>query len=208
MPYSLSIASVIEKNKLASSVAFLPLLQINVYDPENGGFVEQIRLVRNNEPITFKGLEYQPVMFDIEFGSENGAQYNVELSITDMTKVVQRKMDEYGGGIGFTVTLMIVNSERLNEREEIAEYFEVVGASTDRFRASFTLGAENILAKSFPRRKQTRDFCQWRYKDPNTCRYTGAMPTCDLTLQGPNGCGAHNNSLNFGGFPGIVIRQI
>jgi hypothetical protein len=32
---------------------------------------------------------------------------------------------------------------------------------------------------------------------------TGIMPSCDLSLQGPNGCAAHNNTQNFGGFPGL-----
>jgi phage-related protein len=34
-----------------------------------------------------------------------------------------------------------------------------------------------------------------------------SLPTCDFTLFGPNGCAAHNNTLNFGGYPSIPRAQ-
>lgn len=204
----LSIAAVIEKNKIASSVAFIPLIDVNVYEPSTGAFVETLRGARNSEAVTFRGNVYAPVQFDLSFGSESGSQTTVELTIKDLSMTLQRYMELYGGGVGFGVTLHIVASDSLDKDSEISEFFEVIGASVDRITCTFQLGAENVLANSFPRRKQTRDFCQWRYKDPSTCRYSGTLPSCDLTLQGPNGCNAHNNTINFGGFPGIVIRQV
>jgi phage-related protein len=62
----------------------------------------------------------------------------------------------------------------------------------------------------FPRRRQARDFCQWRFRDPNTCAYDGPAPSCDYTLQGPNGCSAKGRrndgqwqTIMFGAYPGI-----
>ncbi len=46
------------------------------------------------------------------------------------------------------------------------------------------------------------NFCIWKYKSTQ-CGYTGALATCTRTLDGTNGCEAHNNQVRFGGFPGI-----
>ena len=96
----------------------------------------------------------------------------------------------------------VVNAGALTQGPEITEYFEVITASAENFRCSFGLGADSEVMKTFPRRRQTKDFCQWRYKGKQ-CGYTGALATCDLTLQGPNGCAAHNNTIRFGGYPGL-----
>jgi hypothetical protein len=45
------------------------------------------------------------------------------------------------------------------------------------------------------------DLCGYIYKDPATCQYVGAVPTCDRTRNGANGCNpAHANQSHFGGF--------
>lgn len=82
------------------------------------------------------------------------------------------------------------------------EYFKVVGAAVKGNVVTWTLGDDNPLASPFPRRRQLMDRCSWRYKSGN-CGYVGAMSSCDLTLNGSNGCAAHDNDLRFGGFPGI-----
>lgn len=203
MPKSLSIASVIEKNRLSSDVPFLVCIDIQVIDPITSAFVEMLHLVRNSENITFNGFEYQALMFDINLKSEAGSQSPVSLTVTDYTKALQGRMQAYGGGVGFKVTVMVVNAGALNQPPEVIEDFEVVGASASDYVSTFDLGVESALSKTFPRRRQTRDFCQWRYKDPNTCGYTGALPKCDLSLQGTNGCAAHTNTIRFGAYPGI-----
>lgn len=203
MPKALSVASIIEKNKLSSDVPFLVCLDIRVIDPVTSATVETLNLVRNSEDITYNGILYKAIMFDIELKAESGAQAAVTLTVTDYTKAIQGRMEAYGGGVGFLVAVIVVNGGALDQPPEIIEDFEVTGASAANYVATFELGVENALARYFPRRKQTRDFCQWRYKDPNTCGYTGGMPTCDLTLQGTNGCAAHGNTKRFGAYPGL-----
>lgn len=208
MSKSLSIANVIEKNRIASATPFLILIDVGVIDPNTGTLIETLRLVRNNEDIVFQGNTYTAANFDLELKAESGAQHNLTLSVRDLTLTVQARMQAYGGGIGFTVTLMVVNAGNLAQPAEIVEYFEIIGASADAstYTASFTLGTENSVMQSFPRRKQTVDFCQWRYKGAE-CGYSGFMPTCDLSLQGPNGCAVHGNTVRFGGFPGLSSRN-
>lgn len=203
MSRSLSIATVLEKNKLSSDTPFIVCLDIKVIDPPTGALVETLHVVRNTEAVEFNGQVYEPTAFDVELKAESGQQPTVNLTIKDYSKAIQGRMQAYGGGIGFGVTLFVVNADALDAPPEVVEYFEVVGAQAANYDVTFQLGADSLMAVVFPRRRQTRDFCQWRYKDVDTCAYSGGLPTCDLTLNGPNGCSAHNNVINFGGFPGI-----
>lgn len=203
MSKSLSVANVIEKNRISSEVPYLALLDIEVVDPNLGVVMETLHIVRNSEDITFNGVLYTALQFEFDLKSEAGAQPTVSVVIHDLTRAIQGRMQQYGGGIGFNVTIMVVNGSQLDKPADVVEYFQIVGASAQNYVVTFQLGAENALMYTFPRRKQTKDFCQWRYKDPDTCGYSGDLPSCDLTLQGPNGCAAHHNTINFGAFPTI-----
>lgn len=207
MSKNLSVASIIEKNRLSSDVPYLVLLDIDVVNPDTGAAIETMRIVRNTEAITYRGQPYQPANFDIELKQEAGTQQSVRLSIRDYSQAVQGRMEAYGGGVGFKVTVMVVNGGALDMPPDVSEFFEVISAEAANYVCQFTLGAENALTRTFPRRRQTRDFCQWRYKGPE-CGYTGALPSCDLTLRGPNGCNAHGNTVRFGAFPGIQNRDV
>lgn len=200
---SLSLASVIEANRLSSDTPFLILLDLEIVNPNTGVVVIVEHIARNDEDVVFNGVTYSKANFDITITQEVQKQSEVQIVVQDMTQKIQSYMEEYGGGIGSNVTMYIVAANALDKPADIEEYFQIVGASASEYVQTFTLGAENLLRRTFPRRRQTRDFCQYRYKDPNTCRYSGSMPSCDLTLQGPNGCQAHGNSINFGAFPGI-----
>lgn len=200
---ALSVASIIEKNKLASDTPFLLLLDIEVVNPDTRVVEEVVHYVNNTETVSFNGNVYDPASFELDFKQEAGAPAQVTVKIKDFTRQLQARMQEYGGGIGFNVTMIVLNAGNLTQPPEVIEYFQVTNANVDQYIVTFMLGVENALNFTFPRRRQLRDFCSWRYKDADTCKYSGALPTCDLTLQGPNGCAAHNNSVNFGGFPGI-----
>jgi len=83
----------------------------------------------------------------------------------------------------------------------------------------------NIVGIQLPQCSYTRDFCRFMFKsdecswsesdqgfyerlDPNDDRlYDYPLVTadsCDHTLNGPNGCCAHNNRIRFGGFPTLT----
>lgn len=203
---SLSIATVLEKNKVDSNIPFLLCLDVVVVDPVTQADVETIRLVKNVENITWNGNVYTAAQFDIDLKEEMGSQPQVTLGVTDYSKALMQKLETYGGGVGFRVTVSVVHGNSLTLptlKPEVQFFFEVTGASASEYVATFTLGAENPLTKLFPRRIQAKNFCAWRYKDPTTCRYAGGLTGCDLTLNGPNGCKAHSNEANFGAFPGI-----
>lgn len=203
MSRALSVASVLEKSKLVSNVPFLVLLDIEVIDPESGESVEHIYLANDSEEFIYQGHVYQPFVFDIGLKQESGAQPTITLTFNDLSNTIQAKMQQYRGGVGFQVAVMVVNTGNKDQPPEVVEQFEVVGASSANYQVTFQLGAESALAKPFPRRRQMRDFCAWRFKDGN-CKYAGEATTCDRTLNGANGCAVKVNTINFGGYPGIT----
>lgn len=203
MPKSLSVITAIEANRLSSEVPFLCLLDVRVINPDTGGEVVTLRIARSPEPVTYLGQLYSPGIFEISLKQEAGKAAEVSLSVNDYTQTLQAYMELYGGGVGSEITFTVVNADRLDEdKPEAQEVFQIIGASSSDYGQEFTLGADSFLMKNFPRRRQTKDFCQHQYKGAS-CKYAGPLPSCDLTLQGPNGCAAHSNTINFGGFPGI-----
>ena len=202
MSKPLSVITSIEKGNIGSNEPFLVCLDIEVVDPATLLLVETLHLVRNTEDITFNGFTYTAAAFDISFKSESGSMPQVSLTIKDYTRAIQARMQAYNGGMGFRVNLIVVNAGDLSQPPEIIEHFEVTNATASDYVSQFTLGAENALASPFPKRKQTKRFCQWRYKGIE-CKYVGPLTSCDLTLQGTNGCSVHSNTLNYGAFPGL-----
>lgn len=203
---SISLATALEKSKLASDIPFLVCLDVAVIDPTTRATVETLRIVKNTEDITWNGNVYTAAAFDLELKEESGSQPEITLTVTDYTKTIMQRLEAYGGGVGFGVVVSIVRGDTntmASDAPEIQAFFEITGTSAQDYVISFQLGASNPLAKIFPRRVQTKNFCTWRYKDPTTCKYAGAMGSCDLTLNGPNGCKQHANAINYGGFPGI-----
>lgn len=205
---NLSIASVIDKNLVASDRAWLIALRIHVRNPVTGVVDEVIRVVNNTEDITIGAEEFVAFAFELQADIAENEMPKVSVTIHDMSGLVLERADNYNGGVGFRIDMLIIqppDGATYVEEPDLTEVFTVTGASAQGFALSWTLGAEEFLAIPFPRRKQYRDRCSFRYKSVE-CGYAGALPTCDLTLGGPNGCRVHDNAVNFGGCPGILKR--
>lgn len=202
---ALSVATVIEKNRVASSTPFLVLAQIEVLNANTQTYVETIRIVNNPENVTWRGDVYTAWPFSVELRQESGTVPSISLSGHDYQNTIGAKLQEYGGAVGSRVTISVVNYGNFSQAPEVQEIFEIVTASVNNWSVTISLGAESALTRRFPGNVQMRDRCRWRYKGAE-CGYTGGMPTCDLSLQGANGCAAHGNEANFGGYPGLVSR--
>lgn len=202
MAKSFSLSTIAEKNSVASSTPFLILLDIEFVDHISGNIVDTEKVVRNNEDVVFNGQTYTALPFELTLKHKSGEIPDLSISFEDHAKLLDNYMRLYSGCVGSNVNITLVNADRLNEPPEHVEYFKVVGANTNNYSVTWKLGAENPLASAFPRRRQMRDRCAWRYKS-SECGYVGAITTCDQSLTGANGCEVHANSINFGGFPGI-----
>ncbi len=202
MPQSFSVINAVEKNKIASANSWIVLLEIQFVDTSTGQVAETKYVANNNEDLTYDSNVYVAFPFDIKLKQEAGGVPEITLTAQDFQKVLLSKMNKYSGASGSIVIMRIVNSDNLTAEPELEENFEVLDSSANDYVIAFKLGAENILTRRFPNSVQMRDRCRWRYKSDD-CGYVGAEASCDLTLQGANGCSFHSNSPNFGGFPGL-----
>lgn len=201
MSRHLSVATVIEKNKIASDKAFVVLLEIDIYD-EQGTFVEVLRIARNPEDVTYRTFVYKAANFSFDLKLETDSEPSLDIQADDPSGFLREKMELYGGGLGFECRLLVVNTGNMNQSPEIEEEFEVVGASAENYTISFSLGVTNTLSVRFPRRTQMRDQCPLRFKG-TLCKYAGPDATCSYTYDGVNGCRSKGNQVNFGGFRGL-----
>lgn len=204
---AISVATIIEKNQISSGVAFIVLARVEIFDSVTQTYPETVYVANNAENVVFEGETYVAFPFNVDLKYEAGSIPQISLTAKDYQKVLLAKLDLYSGAIGSRVTITVVNTGNLSQGSEVEEIFEVIGSGANDWSITLQLGAESAIAKNFPTRTQMRDRCSWRYKGPE-CTYSGAMPTCDLSLQGTNGCAAHSNSENFGGFPSLVNRGI
>lgn len=205
MPKHMSIATVIDKNRIASTNSFITLAEIEVVNVDTGELEETIYLANNNEDIDYQGNTYTATSFDFEITETAEGVPDLNVVFKDPTGGVMQKAETHNGGVGWKVRFKIVNSGNLAQPAEIEEFVYIIGAKANDYSIEFTLGARNPLAQTFPRRIQWRDRCPWIFKS-NECGYSGPVSTCDYTLQGPNGCAAKSNQKRFGGFPGIRPR--
>lgn len=207
MSNSLSIATAIEKSKVASTTPFVALAEIQLMNTPTQQFVDTVFVANNDEEIVYQGETYVAFPFNLNLKQEAGATPEITLTATDLNRVLATKLEQYGGASGSLVIMRIVNTANLAQAAELEEIFEVLETAEANYQITAKMGIESALRRTFPRRTQMRDRCSWRYRSAE-CGYTGPMPTCDLSLQGPNGCAAHANAINFGGYPGLISRGV
>ena len=205
MPKHLSLGTVIEKNRIASADTFILLAEIEVSDEITGAYVETIYLVNNNEDVTHQSNVYTATGFVFDSHETADGIPDVSVYFQDPTQSVMAKCEQYSGGVGWKVIFKLVNSGDIEADPEIVEMVYVIAAKASNYSVEFQLGARNPLSQRFPRGTQWRDKCRWIFKGKE-CGYVGAAAFCDYTLQGPDGCSVHGNTLRYGALPGIRPR--
>ena len=204
VPNSISVAAALQKNRLASSDAWLPLVKITW--PDNS----VLRLVRNVDDVVFDCGDgagpqtYTAFAWDFAELTEtaDGSIPQWAVKVSNVNNAIESLLQVYGGGVGGNITVYVVQASRLLREPDLELDFDIVGCSADSKWVTFNLGAESPFRIQFGRHNYTADACVWRYKGPQ-CGYTGDLPTCSYQMNGVNGCRAHNNQLRFGAFPGI-----
>lgn len=203
MPRHLSVLSAIDKSNLDSGTAYVAILHIQVISPTTKQVVDDLYVCANNEDIVYQGNTYVATVLELSFSEEAGEIGGATVGINDFNRYIRQQEEAIGGSIGSTVNLKIINTSDLTQPPEFDADYQVTGSTAKDWKITWQLGSENALSLPFPKGRQYKDRCRFKYKDANTCGYTGSMPSCSLSLDGPNGCAAHNNTINFGGFPGI-----
>lgn len=194
---NLTVAGVLEKNKIASDGVWLLLLEVAVPNSD-----EPLRLVRNSEDIVWNGHTWNAFNFTIDEIKEDskGTPPSVPLQISNVTQIIQAYVEEHNGLTGATVILRVVHSQHLdNVLPEVEEFFTVQATTCDSKWVTFYLGCDISTQLRFPFRRVLKSFCAWRdqYKGIE-CGYAGSLPPCDGTLQS---CRDRGNSVRYGGEP-------
>lgn len=203
-----TIASAINKAEINSGIASIIGAVLEVKDPNTGLVIETVRVVKNSEDLVIAGNLYTAMQFDFKLKESDSEPPQLNVTLFDPYQVFNDILERTRGLAGASARLFIVNADELDV-EPLSYRFDVKTASakSDDYTVSIVLGTENPLTVPFPARRQTKLRCQWRYKSPE-CGYTGALPKCDLSLNGENGCREHENEMNFGGFPTIQALNI
>lgn len=214
MPLNLKLATVLEANKLRSPNAWPVLLEFSI-DPENTPD-QVVRVCDNNEDIIFQGNTFIAFSFQIdsiEYKSQ-GELPSITLRVSNIQRAVQSVVDKYDGGTDSKCRLIALNMADLTGEPEVDVEFQVQDVQADEQWVSFQLGAPNPQRLPFPRSSYMNDHCDKDFNSPTmqaildprgvACAYEGPIQTCSHKLEGGNGCRAHNNILNFGGYPGVA----
>jgi len=204
MPTHISIATALDKNKLASATVYLMLMEVDVRN-STGAVVTTIYATNNTEAYVFGGVTYQNIPFEVTLTQEKDTLPTAQLTVYDLAQVFQAQLQAYGTVLDWPVRIKVINTSGSAATVDMQQNFSLTSAvaKDDTYNITFTLSGENPLTLRWPPRDQFRNRCFWVYKSTQ-CGYTGSMAACDFTIDGTIGCRAHANTLNFGGFPGIT----
>lgn len=196
---SISAVSRAEKNKLSTDSVFLIMLEIQL--------PSVVRLVYNNENITWKGNVWQSFPMKLGEANEesNGSDPNLSVQVDNVAQGMTYYVEDAKGAVGTPVILRVVNSENLpNGEADLEEYYVVTECKVNEQWVTFTLGNEYSARTRRPLYRYMKNNCPFAYKGLR-CGYSGGIASCQHTLQD---CRNHGNSERFGGFPGIDQKGV
>jgi lambda family phage minor tail protein L len=191
----------IEKNKLTSTSSWLLLLDVTL----TSGVV--LNLVRNVIDIEWNGTTYSRFPFDIDSVSDSGKGElpTLQLTLSNVTRIIQAYLEPLDGAVGSTVDIHVVNSDYLSEDTSSLDMsFVVISVIMSASKAVFTLGAPSPFRRRFPLIRYIAGHCNWIFKGAE-CAYSGSSATCNKTFEY---CTTLGNTKRFGGFPGLKSNAI
>lgn len=195
---SLVAVAALEKNKIATTNAFLILIEVQFEGAT-------IRVVNNTEDIEWPAGSGQIwTAFPFRLGDltedSRGEFPSWQLKISNVSKTMSRYLEQYKGGTDVKVVLRVVMSEHLDLAEPVMyETFSVEDTGQDAIWAMFNLGPAFSTKRRFPPETYRKNFCQFKFKGIR-CGYNGSAAECNKTLKR---CRELGNSVRFGGEPGI-----
>lgn len=207
-----------KKNRVSSTTGWIWLMELNV-DGANA-----FRIACNYDAsVTFNGYTWTPYEVSIsdQRDDADGRINEVDVSIANVG-LLAMDYAELGNIFNNACKLILVHEESLADpTAKLESRVRVQGISGDQMTATLTLGLESPMGLPFPLERFFRTRCRFlpEYGSATSrCGYdktlSGALPTCDGTIDGSNGCRVHGQNestygrpimhpANFGGFPGI-----
>jgi len=204
------------KNALATGSRLVWLYEIEVptSTPTRYRFCAQM------EAVTFRGNEYSPfpITHDTMKEGADGDLPSLSLTVSNVSREIIGTLESYNGLIGQRVKIMLV---LMPENQDMAPQdplkailewdFKITSMAATAEGASAQLGDISLYEVNVPASRMSKRYCRFQYRDSG-CGYMGERPSCDKSLDGPDGCKAHSfdspaHPDRFGGFPGIPIKK-
>jgi phage-related protein len=202
MSEQLTSAAIGQLNKLAQPIPYVFLCELHVpTDP-----VTLFRLNNSTHPVVFgvddegTPLTYYPFNFEVAGlrRSADGAQFNMVVTFTNVTRELQVAVENYDGLLGQDARVMLVNRALLQQPAPMLEVLgEIINYHTTAETISFEIGRQNLYGTNFPSLRISPVHCWHKYGGPG-CGYDttapGALQTCSKLQEGPDGCREHGDA--------------
>ena len=188
---------------------------------------QHFRFVRDFNPFTFDSgdgngpQEYTPFSFEMsdQVVSSNASVPSSELKASNTLRALQGVLEQAGGVVGANLFYYEVSVTNPAGEPDLYRAYTVQGTTSDAKLVTFKLGASSPIRRLFPISLYRPNYCAHTYNSPALqaataaaiaagtplldppgvqCGYLGPLPTCSLSIDGPNGCQAH--------FPDMVLR--
>lgn len=203
MPTTVTGALVEEAMKLHTGASWVELWEIrtSTADPTDAYLI-----CAHPTAITFGGQTYEP--FPIERSEETanlkGDIPELALTVSNIDRAIQTRIDA-GEILGCIAVRRLINTSTIGTAANVVRIdYTVLSADCSDTAAVFRLGIANPVNRDFPGRRYQRNRCDHDYGGA-ACGYdttrAGAIPDCDRTLLGANGCILHGDDEETAGLP-------
>lgn len=171
-----------------------------------------MRLARNTVDLTFLSETWRAFPFEVGDikESSDGELTTMTLTVADVDGGIAKIVRQNDGLSDAEVVvyrvpaaLFLMPTDGGGRRNYLAWLTTVAGVAFTRESVALQLSGASLMRFGAPVEKISRAACPYRFKDPDTCQYSGAGSSCDKTLDGTLGCLSYNNVVNYGGEPGI-----
>jgi hypothetical protein len=195
-PYS-GADPIFEKNRLFSAGTILTLLEVTI-----PGVTDPIRLVRNNQDITWNSHTWRAFPFilgDISANS-NGEISPFNIQVSNVTREIQTILEDTDGADGLSIKVMLIHTDHMEPAEPLWQAtYANQQPSYDRQWVTFSCGLRYPASSRRPLFKYLKYTCPFVYGDIR-CAVSSATkttyPTCAKTLPA---CKERSNETRFGG---------
>ncbi len=158
----------------------------------------------SNEDVTFSEKFYES--FSIEHSEisqdSDGKISPVTLSVGNANRIMQYYINNYEL-VGKRVNII----QKFLNGNTVLKYTFVIGgikATDSSVSMELSLGVD-VLKISAPSRFLYSKSCTFKFRDTETCKYSGYKTSCNKTIYD---CRAHGNLANFGGFPALITNRV
>lgn len=198
------------KNALNNTDAWVVLFDVFVSDDE------VLRVTNNEATITYGGNDYSPFPIGFESFEEttSGDLPYLGVFIGNSDNFIAGYLEERNGLLDRKVVMRVIHTSNLTAGVHALETTLMIReANMTQQSASFRLSQHPFMQVEFPHQRYYRHRCRWAFAGTE-CGWTsatggtGSSESCDKSLEGANGCEAHNNQARFGGAPGIPRRRV